>query len=181
MDVEEKNFSGRKWTDSGRDSENGKARGCCRMQRKEGWGKGVRRDGKSTKVGRNCYGSGFTRSRWTGCQAKGEEGDWEHVASPRMGEKRYLAVCDSNNENKPSRFELNMFYRVNINMIPVRVIRVISRFLVDQLRLHLWHRNRINLCRVMSSPTISTRGISRHERDRYNSLKKRNRHASTVW
>lgn len=159
MDVEEKNFSGHKWTDSGRDSGNGKARGCCRMQRKESWGKGERNDGKSTKVGRNCYGSGFTRSRWTGCQAKREEGDWRHVAFLRKGEKRYLVVCDSNNESNPSRSptQNRMFYRVNVNAIPVRVLRVTARSLIDPLQLHLWYRNCIDLCRVISSPTISTR------------------------
>lgn len=120
MDVEEKNFSGRKWTGLRADFEEGKNSRVAQNATEGKPKKKEKRREESTKVSRNCYGNGFTRSRWTGCQAKGARGTRRSFSK---GEKRYLAVCDSNNESKPLQSPTcQTFYRGNVNAIPVCAI-----------------------------------------------------------
>lgn len=97
---------------------------------------GKRRDG-SRKVGRGIVTAAGLRGPG-GQDAKRKEEARGARRSFSKGEKRYLAVCDSNNESKPSQSpSCRTFYRGNVNVIPVCAIsrrrRSISRRITNCL------------------------------------------------
>lgn len=117
MDVEEKNFSGRKWTDSGRDSGERKSSRVLQNATK-GRGRRERREtGRVRKWAGIVTAAGLRGPGGQDAKQKGRKGTGGgHVAFLPFGEKRYLAVCDLNNESEPSRSptQNRMFYRVNV-------------------------------------------------------------------
>lgn len=115
MDAEEKNFSGRKWTGSRRDAaeressrvlQNATEAARGRKGEKEGGRRGEkeeerdreRKGGKSTKAGRLRI---VTAAGLRGPGGQDAKRRGARRSSPK-GEKRYLAMCDSNNESEPS-------------------------------------------------------------------------------
>ena len=130
---------------------------------------------ESTKVGRNCYGSGFTRSRWTGCQAK--KGGRVHVARFRK-EKSVILPCVT----RITRVSLRKVRSVRCSIVATLMWFLFARFRVVArssvaLRLHQWHWIHTDLCKMMSSvhpPSASTRKILCHNGKIDKSLEKWN-------
>lgn len=114
MDTEEKNFSGHKWTGSGRMRRMRKLAGTaeCNGRREKEEGK----DGRSTKVGRLRI---VTAAGLRGPGGQDAKQRGARRSFPK-GEKRYLAMCDSNNESEFSRTRAS--HRDNVNVISVCAI-----------------------------------------------------------